>query len=202
MDSGVVAFQVLNEIYMKALLIVIIVLSQVKSLAQNKEVGIQNVNLQNMINFSDSTVIENPVVINFFKGYLDHFKETPIVVCHISNYNDSLSLTLAGYSDLKSIYGIPIGFIKVEDRFILMDFGIKQLITKGVSNDIISKLNLSPTLQGITENRLITYTFASWQLILYKDGCYTIHEGVMPPGSPPSMKSSDTTKIFYRAPTH
>lgn len=188
---------------MKALLTILIVLSQIISLAQSKEVGTQNIGLHYLINFSDSTAIENPVVINFFKEYLNRFKETPIVVCHIRSYNDSLSLTLAGYSSSKSIFGIPVGFMKIEDRFVLMDFGINQLISKRTCNDLISKLKLTPTAQKIDESgKLVCYFFPSWQLTLYKDGRYAIHKGVMPPNSPPSLKSSDTAKVFYRPPTH
>lgn len=204
MGSGAVAFLALNKISMKTLLTVIIVLSQIISLAQSKEVVKQNINMPYLVNFSDSIVIENPVVIDFFKEYLNRFEETPIVVCHFNNYNDSLSLTLAGYSDSKSIFGMPIGYMKIGERYILMDFGIKQLINQKVCNGIISKLKLTPTSQEITEKgKLICYFFPSWQLTLYKDGRYAIHKGVMPPNSPPSLKSSsDTAKVFYRPHTH
>lgn len=165
----------------------------------------RNANKQSLpIYFYDSVSINNPIIIDFFKNYLYQYKDAtrykgvPIIVCHINKNEDTLVLTLSGHGDYDFIFetfGLPNAYIKINNKVILIDFGIGKVVESSMdTNKILIKLGLN----SLNRVEGAVYFFTAWQLRYIDKDNYIIKKGVMPPGSPPIFELPDS--VIYIPP--
>lgn len=152
--------------------------------------------------FSDSVFINNPVIIDFFKNYLYRYRDTtqynhfPILVCQINKYNDTLILTLTGYGDYNDIIGTPTAFFKINNKVVLLDFGLEGIIDSCSNRiNILDRLHLSP----INRYEGYIFHFPTWQLKYISKDNYVINRRVRPPGLPPPLNLPDS--VIYIPPS-
>jgi|WetSurMetagenome_2_1015567.scaffolds.fasta_scaffold62181_2 hypothetical protein len=139
-----------------------------------------------LLHLVEDVSVNNHIVIDFINQYLEKYKDTPVVVCHVDSEIDTLILTLSGYYSYATVYNTPIGYLKLNERIVLFDLGVSLMIDRETSYKVLlEKIHENPSKIKMTEeDKLTTPFYPSWQIKIWNDDNYYVKKGVKPPGSP------------------